>query len=429
MKQKLYSIVVVTFLLLNSFLFAQDEERWSKPFLRLEPNKSGIQEEIKIDFEAIQNELKNIRPIRTVTADKTYTVYPNIRVWPNNGMTQSEVHIAVNPNNPNILLGGSNAANNSSTVTYVNQGYYVTTNGGQSWYGSDSLPGIPSGYYRSDPVVAFDQYGNMYFNTLEYSSSEGDLVTLKSTNNGLTWPIKAAVPNPGPDEDKNWVAIDVNPASPYYGYIYTAYTEFQATDPNYRKLEFSRSTDGGLTFSNPVNMSGTAGYLHQGVNLAVGTNGDVVAAFTHYPTSTLTTSHVTFAKSTNGGQTWTQTFVVQNINDIRGNLTKGGNSIRVNSFPYIAVDHSYGPRRGWIYITYAARPATGQPPDVYLVKSTDFGATWSAPVKVNSEPANRDQWFPAIAVDPADGSVNIVYYDSRNYPSNDSTEVYLSRSA
>jgi len=428
MKQKLYSIVAVTFLLLNSFLFAQDEERWSKPFLRLEPNKSGIQEEIKIDFEAIQNELKNIRPIRTVTAYKTYTVYPNIRVWPNNGMTQSELHIAVNPNNPNILLGGSNAANNSSTVSYVNQGYYVTTNGGQSWYGSDSLPGIPSGYYRSDPVVAFDQYGNMYFNTLEYSSSEGDLVTLKSTNNGLTWPIKAAVPNPGPDEDKNWVAIDVNPASPYYGYIYTAYTEFGSTDPNYRKLEFSRSTDGGLTFSNPVNMSGTAGYLHQGVNLAVGTNGDVVAAFTHYPTSTLTTSHVTFAKSTNGGQAWTQTFVVQNINDIRGNLTKGGNSIRVNSFPYIAVDHSYGPRRGWIYITYAARPAAGQPPDVYLVKSTDFGATWSAPVKVNSEPANRDQWFPAIAVDPADGSVNIVYYDSRNYPSNDSTEVYLSRS-
>ncbi len=428
MRHKFYSLILVTFLLLNSFLFAQDEERWSKPFLRLEPTKSGIQEEIKIDFEAIQNELKNIKPIRTVTADKTYTVYPNIRVWPNSGMTQSEVHIAVNPNNPNILLGGSNAANNSSTVTYVNQGYYVTTNGGQTWYGSDSLPGIPSGYYRSDPVVAFDQYGNMYFNTLEYSSTAGDLVTLKSTNNGLTWPIKTAVPNPGPDEDKNWIAIDLNPASPYYGYIYTAYTEFQSSDPNYRKLEFSRSTDGGMTFSAPVNMSGTAGYLHQGVNLAVGTNGDVVAAFTHYPTSTLTTSHVTFAKSTDGGLTWTQQFVVQNINDIRGNLTKGGNSIRVNSFPYIAVDHSNGPRRGWIYITYAARPATGQPPDVYLVKSTNFGATWSSPVKVNSEPANRDQWFPAIAVDPADGSVNIVYYDSRNYPNNDSTEVYLSRS-
>lgn len=428
MRQKIYSLVLVTFLLLNSFLFAQDEERWSKPFLRLEPAKTGNQEEIKIDFEAIQNELKNIKPIRTVTADKTYTVYPNIRVWPNSGMTQSEVHIAVNPNNPNILLGGSNAANNSSTVSYVNQGFYVTTNGGQTWYGSDSLPGIPSGYYRSDPVVAFDQYGNMYFNTLEYSSTAGDLVTLKSTNNGLTWPIKVAVPNPGPDEDKNWVAIDVNPASPYYGYIYTAYTEFGSTDPNYRKLEFSRSTDGGLTFSAPVNMSGTSGYLHQGVNLAVGTNGDVVAAFTHYPTSTLTTSHVAFAKSTDGGLTWTQQLVVQNINDIRGNLTKGGNSIRVNSFPYIAVDHSNGPRRGWIYITYAARPATGQPPDVYLIKSTNFGATWSAPVKVNSEPANRDQWFPAIAVDPADGSVNIVYYDSRNYPNNDSTEVYLSRS-
>lgn len=419
-------LLTLSFVTLN--LSAQDEERWSRPILKLQTSNQISNEEIKIDFDALQRELQKLPPIRTITADKTYTVYPNIRVWPNNGMTQSEVHIAVNPNNPNILLGGSNAANNSSTVTYVNQGYYVTTNGGQTWYGSDSLPHIPSGYYRSDPVVAFDHLGNMYFNTLEYSSTEGDAVTLKSTNNGLTWSTPVAVPNPGPDEDKNWIAIDVNPSSPYYGYIYTAYTEFGSTDPNYRKLEFSRSTDGGATFSPPVNMSGISGYLHQGVNLAVGTNGDVVAAFTHYPTSTLTTSHVTFAKSTDGGQTWTQTFVVQNINDIRGNLTKGGNSIRVNSFPYIAVDHSNGPRRGWIYITYAARPATGQPPDVYLVKSTDFGNTWSAPAKVNSESANKDQWFPAIAVDPADGSVNICYYDSRNFPNNDSTEVYLSRS-
>lgn len=423
-----YFLSVIVFLLVSNFLYSQDEERWSKPFLRLEPVKGGTQEEIKINLDELQKELQKVQPIRTITKDKTFTVYPNIRVWPNSGMTQSEVHIAIDPNNPNVLLGGSNAANNSSTVTYVNQGYYITTNGGQSWYGSDSLPGIPSGFYRSDPVVAFDHLGNMYFNTLEYSSTAGDLVTLKSTNKGLTWSAAVAVPNPGPDEDKNWIAIDINPSSPYFGYIYTAYTEFNSSDPNYRKLEFSRSTDGGLTFSAPVNMSGTSGYLHQGVNLAVGTNGDVVAAFTHYPTSTLTTSHVTFAKSTNGGQTWTQTFVVQNINDIRGNLSKGGNTIRVNSFPYIAVDHSNGPRRGWIYITYAARPATGQPPNVYLVKSTDFGATWSTPIQVNSEPSNKDQWFPAIAVDPADGSVNIVYYDSRNYPNNDSTEVYLSRS-
>lgn len=419
-------LLTLSFTVLN--LHAQDDERWSRPILKLQTSNQTSNEEIKIDFDALQRELQKLPPIRTVRADKTYTVYPNVRVWPNNGMTQSETHIAINPNNPNILLGGTNAANNSPSVTYVNQGYYVTTNGGQTWYGSDSLPYIPSGTYRSDPVVAFDHLGNMYFNTLQYSATAGDLITMKSTDNGLTWSTPVPVPNPGIDEDKNWLAIDVNPSSPYFGYIYTSYTEFQSTDPNYRKLEFSRSTDGGVTFSSPVNLSGTTGYLHQGVNLAVGTNGDVYAAFTHYPTSTLTTSHVTFAKSTNGGQTWTQTFVVQNIRDIRGNLTKGGNSIRVNSFPYIAVDHSNGPRRGWIYMTYAARPATGQPPDVYLVKSTDFGNTWSTPLKVNSESANKDQWFPAIAVDPADGSVNICYYDSRNYPNNDSTEVYLSRS-
>jgi len=414
--------------LLNVSIFSQDDERWSRPILKLFPSNETITEQPQINFEAIKQEFLNVQPIRTVLKDKTYTVYPNIRMWPNPGMTQSEPHIALDPNNPNVVVAGTNAANNSPTITYVNQGVYITTNGGTTWYGTDSLPGKPAGLYRSDPVIAFDHLGNVYFNTLEYSSSVGDLVTLKSTDRGLTWPIKVAVPNPGIDEDKNWIAIDYNPGSPYLGYIYTSYTEFQSTDPNYRRLEFSRSTDGGLTFSTPINLSGTEGYLHQGVNLAVGINGEVLAAYTHYLTSTLTTSHVAFAKSTDGGLTWTRTFIVQNINDIRGNLTKGGNAIRVNSFPYIAVDHSFGPRRGWIYVTWAARSATGQPPDVIFTRSTNGGATWSTPVKINTEPANRDQWFPAIAVDPADGSINIVYYDSRNYPNNDSTEVYMSRS-
>jgi len=423
---RIYTSLFV-FLVLTASIFAQEPERWSKPFLRLEPSSQVSPENFELQAAPVDLNY-NPTPLRTVFPDKTYTVYPNIRVWPQDGGSQSELHIAVNPNNPNIILGGSNAAN--TAVTYLNQGYYVSTNGGQTWFGSDSLPGKPSGYYRSDPVVDFDLNGNMYFNTLEYSSSAGDLVTLKSTNNGLTWGNPIAVPNPGIDEDKNWIAVDKTPTSPYVNYIYTAYTEFQSTGPNYRQLEFSRSTDGGVTYSAPINMSGTTGYLHQGVNLAVAPNGNVVAAFTHYPTSVLTSSHVTFAKSTDGGLTFTQQFILQNIFDIRGNLTKGGNTIRVNSFPYIDVDRSNGPRKGRIFVTWAARPASGQSPDVFLSWSDNNGSTWTTPKRVNADSAltNRDQWFPALAVDPADGSVNICYYDSRNFTANDSAEVYMSRS-
>jgi hypothetical protein len=408
--------------LLTGNLNGQEQERWSTKLL---PNENAVKtnNEYDPDFKV------NTEPMKQAAGKTTYTVYPNIMLHPTNGTgSQSEMSIAINPVNPNIILGGSNGAN--TAVTYLNQGWYASTNGGTTWYGNDSLPLKPAGYYRSDPVVGFDLNGNMFFNTLEYSSSTGDVVTLKSTDNGLNW-TKVATPNPGDGEDKNWMAIDHNASSPSANYIYTAWTEFLSSDPNYRKLEFSRSTDGGATFQAVFNMSGTGGYLHQGVNLTVNKSSEVLAAYTMYPTSTLTSSNVTFAKSTNAGVSFNAPVTIATaIRDIRGNLSKGGNSIRVNSFPQIAVDNSAGPYSGRIYVTWPARPNAGQAPDVYLSWSDDGGTAWSAPKRVNADSAltNRDQFFPSVDVDPSDGSVNIIYYDSRNFANNDSCEVYLSRS-
>jgi hypothetical protein len=70
--------------------------------------------------------------------------------------------------------------------------------------------------------------------------------------------------------------------------------------------------------------------------------------------------------------------------------------VRVNSFPSIDVDRTEGPRRGWIYVAWADQrttaPGSGTP-DILLIKSTDNGATWSSPVRVNNVTTN-DQWFP-----------------------------------
>jgi photosystem II stability/assembly factor-like uncharacterized protein len=351
---------------------------------------------------------------------------PNYRVHPNPIGTQSELSIATHPNNPNIVIGGSNAAS-WPTVSTLSQGWYITTNGGTSWYGSDTLPphviaGLSN--YTSDPAVGIDRNGNMYFNTLLYSSSTGDVVTTKSTNNGQTWGNFVAVPNPGPDEDKNHFIIDNNPSSPYSGYLYTAYTEF-GSSPN--RLEFSRSTDGSATWSAPLVIS-SGGSADQGVNLQVGPNGELYATYTSY-ISYPSSSNVGFNKSTDGGATWgTQTSAAGPIADIRGNFTKGGYTIRVSSFPSMAVDKSFGPYRGWIYIFYPAQP--GSNPDIYMVKSTNGGTSWSTPMKVNqnTESSRRDQWYPWATVDPSTGHLYVVYYDSRNFANNDSTEVYMSRS-
>ena len=68
--------------------------------------------------------------------------------------------------------------------------------------------------------------------------------------------------------------------------------------------------------------------------------------------------------------------------------------------------------------------------DVLFSKSVDGGLHWSAGVPVNTDPPGQvtDQFYPWLAVDPSDGSINIIYYDSRNDPSRRATNVFLARS-
>ena len=55
-------------------------------------------------------------------------------------------------------------------------------------------------------------------------------------------------------------------------------------------------------------------------------------------------------------------------------------------------------------------------PDVFVMSSRDRGATWSSPVRVNDDPVKNGkvQFFTWMAVDPADGSINIIFYDRRD---------------
>jgi hypothetical protein len=74
---------------------------------------------------------------------------------------QSETSITVNPNNPSMLVGGSN-----EIVRLPMRGYF-SSNGGKTW-GAVDLPLPPPATtngtdFGSDPGVAFDTQGNVYY--------------------------------------------------------------------------------------------------------------------------------------------------------------------------------------------------------------------------------------------------------------------------
>src|SRR5262249_57524851 len=83
--------------------------------------------------------------------------------------------------------------------------------------------------------------------------------------------------------------------------------------------------------------------------------------------------------------------------------------------PVTGVDISRGRDRRSVYVCWI--DTRHGDPDVFLAALRDGGATWAEPVRVNDDPPGngKEQLFAWLAVDPRDGSVNVVFYDRREY--------------
>ncbi len=418
------SLLLILFLLIGISLTAQDKPlRWSDPM----DNPMWIfdvSNTAKIPFVPI-TEMPVIQSNKVqyyYSANGVYAVNPSFRVLPRTNSHQSEVILVRHPLNQNLMFGSSNAVNFVSGL-FISEGVYVTTNGGATWFGSDTLNGAPITNHGGDPGPTIDKNGNIIMTHLGYSTS--GMFANYSTNNGLNWSSSYTIQSGS--VDKNFAGTDDAPTSPYYGRSYCVYTTWGSGYPP----RISYTTNGGVSWSTPTDIIPAAsGRVCRAEDLRVGPNGEVYVTWT--PTvSSSPEDQCAFAKSTNGGVTFTGThnaFAMSGLMVFGTGFTPYG--IRMNSFPRIDVDRSGGPRNGWIYILVSQKnlaPA-GTDPDIVLHRSTDGGTTWSAGIRVNQDPLNNGkyQFFNAIRVDEY-GGINCVYYDNRNTAA-DSAEVFVARS-
>lgn len=385
------------------------QEKWSQT-----KKPVGVYSKLPSGIYSWQN--TNTKTVIHQFTDMVITVGPSVRVLPNSNQ-QDEIILVRHPTNQNIMFGGAN----TTAGGIFGQGGYITTDGGNTWTGTDLLS--PFTQSSSDPGPAIDKDGRIIFTTLDNPG----IVAAYSTNNSASWSARITI-NAG-SEDKNFAASDDAPSSPYYGRTYCVWSHFVGTPP----AVISYTTNGGVSWSAMATIaSAPSGHYCQGTDIAIGPNGEVFVCWAA-PTSSspYTEDFCGFAKSTTGGTSFTVNNNIFDMNGIRSNSFNGWN-FRVNSFPRIAVDRSGGSRNGWIYIVTSARnisPA-GSDADIVLHKSTDGGTTWSSGVRVNQDALNNGkvQFFPAVRVDEY-GGVNVVFYDNRNYPSvGDSCQTFLARS-
>lgn len=332
----------------------------------------------------------------------------NIRVnQDTSGQDQNETVLRVNPTDPSNLVGGANDYREGP----VRCGFYASLDGGRSW--TDGTLVETTYPFQGDPAVAFCGDGTAIYVCLSFTGvfQPHGLFAFRSTDGGRTWSAPSTIlnrPTGFPFADKPWAACDAT-SGPFRNRVYTSWTDFGAFQT---PILLRTSTDGGKTWSGNVRVSD--GGSTQGSVIAIGPDGTVYVAW-H---DTSNGSRIGFDRSTNGGQSFgTDRFpaAVSTIPD--------DPFFRRNSFPVMDVDRSNGPRRGTIYIAWA--DGRYGDPDILLVRSTDGGETWSAPIRVNDDPLGNgaDQWFPWLAVDPT-GRVIVTFFDRRRFPGGRPYEIW-----
>lgn len=358
---------------------------------------------------------------------------PDIPVSSLDTITQSENSLFIDPVEEGFILNSNNSTNWTNNAAYHKFGAdgLFSENEGMEWKGTARGAGITN---SGDPSTAIGLNGWLYVGKI---SDDGGQSLAYSSDRGITW--KEVVIVPGPTTvygllDKNHLCIDNATESPYKGNLYAAWTNFIPGSADTNQIQLARSSDHGIHWSSPYGISRevSAGKLNHGVNIQTGPEGEVYAVWSIYDTWPSDEVALGFTKSIDGGGVFTPSRrIFQNIKGIRASLT--GKNMRVNSFPSMAVDNSTGPNRGMIYVVWAnvGFPGinTGNDIDIYLIRSSDQGETWSEPIRVNQDipGLGKQHFFPWITCDDVTGGLCVVYYDDRNLSPED-CETYVSYS-
>ena len=331
----------------------------------------------------------------------------------------AESSVAINPTNPDHIVAVS-----LFTGPRISNASYVSKDGGKTW--KTSFCPNPAKRIQGDDAVAFDADGVAHHTYISFTGIRlarprraENGIFCSSSHDGLKWSEPTAiidhVNTVEPFEDKPFLGIDLSPTSKYKGNIYVAWTKFDVygskKPENKTHIYMSRSTDGGKSFSPAWRISDKAGTAKddsttvEGAVPAVGPNGEVYIAWSG-------PEGIVVDQSTDGGVKFGKDVLVSKH---PGGWDFGVKGLkRHNGMPVTGADISKGEHRGSVYVMWLDK--RNNDPDVFLAYSRDQGKTWSDPVRVNDDKKGngKEQLFAWMAVDPVDGSVNIVFYDRRD---------------
>ena len=356
----------------------------------------------------------------------------------------SESDIRVDPTNANHLIGQSKWFVSGEGYNHV-LGFYESWNGGQSWPVQGHVPGYEGWSDNTDPVGAFDRFGNFYALILPYQFFyDGDVKSYQINQNREPNPAHPAeaisvsvrphgaktagewitTHNGSPDyvttydsvgrePDKQWIAIDTNPTSPFRDRIYAMWVVFTGPYTAHPLVSIAQALPNGThtDWSDPISLPEVSGTPTGGTYLLphITADGTVYTSLvTTMPKKKFCCDVLFLDKSTDGGLTWTSKLITDTIS--APPLVYANTTFRDGIEETFAVGTQKIGDRYPLYVSWEDYSAGVV--NILISASYDDGATWSAPIQVNDNATPVDEFQPNLDV-AANGTVSVAFYDRR----------------
>jgi hypothetical protein len=331
----------------------------------------------------------------------------NLRV----GLSGNEPALAINPLNPNNVI----VAQYNNAV----QTMRISLDGGVTFPISRNgvLPAGQTGF-DGDDSLAFDAQGRLFWT---YLTTPGpiDVVSLQVNPSTGAQIGNAAFVATG-NLDKEWLAADKNPSSPFANNLYSIWNDFNQTNA---PLRFSRSTNQGASWTiNAGNISGANEGFTWPSEVDVAPNGDVWVAW-HTNTGG-TNGGIRMRHSTDGGQTFgseitpfpdgTAATTTNSSTGVTNKITGLHVWLQGSMQPRVVFDPV---RPANIYVVAVNDPdtfdPTNDPSDIVLARSTDNGGSWTRST-ISQGRYGDSEFMPAAGID-ANGNLAVTFYTNARH--------------
>jgi len=326
------------------------------------------------------------------------------------GDAANESSITVDPTNHNRMAIGWRQFN-SVQSDFRQGGWGFTTDAGTTW----TFPGVlEDNVFRSDPVLGSDEAGNFFYLSLLESFCEN---MYGSMDFGQTWTRLQPDGDAG-GGDKQWFTIDKTDGTGH-GFQYQAWST--AAPCNGFGSQFSRSTDGGITWMNPVAIPSQPVWG----TLDVDTNGNLFIGGGDFGSSFFC------VRSSNAQNPAVTPTFDQNVSVNLGGSVLFGAPINPGGLAgqiFLAVDRSGTATNNNIYMLATVQQFNASNgSDIMFSRSTDGGMTFSSPQRITDDPVDQNKWhwFGTLAVAP-DGRIDSVWLDTRNAANNTDSQLFYS---